>query len=138
VVVSGLAAFLPLGILSGFGMEESEIYGLTGTLATFGFLTAYVLVCIAAPIFLRAEGRLTLRDGAVSVLALLAMGFAFIGNIYPVPAPPYNYLPYIYFAVLLSGLTWSVVLNARTPVFVEKLGGDLDTVADRGNIAQRD
>jgi amino acid transporter len=116
--------------MSACGIGASDIYGLMGTLATFGFLTAYVLVSIAAPIFLKAERRLTVRDGVVSALALLAMSVALIGNVYPVPPPPYNYLPYIYVGVLLSGLTWSMVLNARTPAFVEKLGTDLDTIAD--------
>lgn len=130
VVVSGAAAFLPLGVLTFAGIGPSEIYGITGTLATFGFLTAYVLVSIAAPIFLRAQGRLTIRDGVVSALALIAMGVALVGTLYPVPSAPYNWLPYIYVGVLCAGLTWSMVLNARTPGFAEELGPDLDTVAD--------
>ena len=130
VVVCGVAAFLPLGVLTCLGVGPSEIYGLSGTLATFGFLTAYVLVSIAAPIFLRAQGRLTVRDGLVSALALFAMVVAFMGNVYPVPAAPYNYLPYIYLGLLLTGLTWSVVLNARTSAFAENLDADFDTVPD--------
>jgi amino acid transporter len=130
VVVSGVAAFLPLGVLSCLGVAPSEIYGLTGTLATFGFLTAYVLVTIAAPIFLRAQGRLTVRDGVVSSLALFAMVVAFMGNVYPIPPAPYNYLPYIYLGFLVTGLSWSVFLNARTPEFVEKVDAALDTVPD--------
>jgi amino acid transporter len=130
VVVSGMAAFLPLGVLTCLGIGTSEIYGLTGTLATFGFLTAYVLVSIAAPIFLRAQGRLMVRDVVVSALALFAMIVAFLGNVYPLPPAPYNYLPYIYVALLSIGLTWSVVLNARTPAFAENADADLDTVAD--------
>ncbi|MGC2657781.1 MAG: APC family permease [Bryobacteraceae bacterium] len=119
VVVSGLTAFLPLAVLGVIGVGTSEVYGLFGTLATFGFLTAYVLVSIAAPIFLRTQGRLTIRDGLVSVLALLAMGMAFVGNIYPVPPAPYNYLPYIYLILVGAGLAFSMILNARTSVFAE-------------------
>jgi amino acid transporter len=130
VVVSGIAAFLPLGVLTCLGIGTSEIYGLTATLATFGFLTAYVLISIAAPIFLRAQGRLTIRDGIVSALALLAMIVAFMGNVYPVPSAPYNYLPYIYLGFLLSGLTWSMVLYSRTPAFSKKVDADMDTVTD--------
>jgi amino acid transporter len=132
VVVSGVAAFLPLGILTCLGVGASEVYGLTGTLATFGFLTAYILVSIAAPIFLRAEGRLTVRDGAVSALALFAMVIAFMGNVYPVPPPPYNYLPYVYLGLLLTGFIWSILLNARASAFAKKIEVDLDTVADKG------
>ena len=40
-------------------MNLFEIYGLIGTLATFGFVTAYILVSAAAPLYLRSLGRLT-------------------------------------------------------------------------------
>ncbi len=96
------------------GVAPLDIYGLLGTLATFGFLTAYILVCIAAPVFLRAQGRLKTPDMIVCALALLAMGIVLEGSIYPVPPPPYSYLPYIYLGLLLAGLAWSMALNAKT------------------------
>jgi amino acid transporter len=130
VVVSGLAVFVPLGVLISSGIPPTDVYGLLGTLATFGFLTAYTLVSIAAPIFLRAACRLTFSAVAISALALGAMAVAFIGNIYPVPAAPYSYLPYIYLVLLLGGLTWSVILNARSSNLSEKLSADLDAVAE--------
>jgi amino acid transporter len=114
VLISGLAVFLPLGGLVWMGVAPLDIYGLLGTLATFGFLTAYILVCIAAPVFLRAQGRLKTPDMIVCALALLAMGIVLEGSIYPVPPPPYSYLPYIYLGLLLAGLAWSMALNAKT------------------------
>jgi amino acid transporter len=130
VTVSGLAAFLPLVALILSGIGPLDVYGLLGTLATFGFLTAYMLVSLAAPIFLRAQGRLTFRDIAISAIALIAMAVAFAGSVYPVPAPPYSYLPYIYFGLLLAGLAWSVALNAKATPFSEDLATDLDAVAE--------
>jgi amino acid transporter len=130
VVVSGLAVFLPLIILISMRVSLIDIYGLLATLATFGFLTAYALVCIAAPVFLRANGSLTVRDLVISGLALIAMGMAFMGNVYPVPPAPYSYLSYIYVGLMLAGLTWSLISNARTPTFSDELSGDLDAVVD--------
>jgi hypothetical protein len=89
-----------------------------------------MLVSLAAPIFLRAQGRLTFRDIAISAIALIAMAVAFAGSVYPVPAPPYSYLPYIYFGLLLAGLAWSVALNAKATPFSEDLATDLDAVAE--------
>jgi amino acid transporter len=113
VAVSGLAVFVPLGVMTWIGVSPFDVYGLLGTLATFGFLTAYMLVSVAAPIFLRNEGKLTLKDIAISVLALAAMTLALLGNVYPAPPPPYTYLPYIYLVLLVLGLSWSLVMNAR-------------------------
>ena len=128
VFVSGLAAFVPLAALTLWGVRSFDVYGLTGTFATFGFLTAYILVCIAAPIFLRTQGRLNIRDIVISALALFVMGLAFLGNIYPAPPAPYSYLPYIYLALLLAGLAWSMVLNSRATPFTEDLPADLDAI----------
>ena len=43
-------------------------------------------VSAAAPLYLRSQGRLTLRAIGISILALLAMGAALLGSLYPVPA----------------------------------------------------
>lgn len=130
VVVSGAAVFLPLALLIFRGFSVTDIYGLIATLATFGFLTAYTLVCLAAPMFLKAKGRLTVRDLVISGLALIAMGMAFMGNVYPVPPPPYTYLSYIYLGLLLAGVGWSLISNSRSVAFSERLSRDLDAVAD--------
>ena len=98
-----------------------DIYGLLGTLATFGFVTAYILVCAAAPLYLRAQGRLTLQAIAISALAILAMLFALLGNLYPVPEAPFSYLPYLYAALLLAGFGWSMMWRARAPVLVPEV-----------------
>jgi amino acid transporter len=130
VLLSSLATFTPLAILIILKVGALDIYGLTGTIATFGFLTAYILISVAAPIYLRALGRLNARDIAVSILAVLAMGTALLGSVYPVPPAPYSTLPYIYLALLLGGLIWSVVLKARSPLLVDPVGKDLNVLVD--------
>jgi amino acid transporter len=130
VFVSGFAAFLPLAFLIPAGISPFDVYGMLGTVATLGFLTAYMLVSIAAPIFLHKEGRLRLTDIAISAVALLAMGLALVGNVYPVPPSPFSYLPYIYLALLLGGLAWSLVLNSRSTPFSDPLTHDLDAIAE--------
>jgi hypothetical protein len=106
------------------GMNLFDIYGLIGTLATFGFVTAYILVCAAAPLYLRSQGRLTPQAMGISILAILAMGAALLGNLYPVPEAPYSYLPYLYAALLLTGFAWSTIWSARTPSFVAQIPAD--------------
>jgi len=127
VLLCSLAAFLPAGILTMRGLGGFEVYGLLGTLATFGFVTAYILVSAAAPIFLRSQGRLTVQAIGVSVLAVIAMGAALLGSLYPVPPPPYSVLPYLYVGLLLGGLAWSVILNVRSPALIREIATDLES-----------
>jgi len=114
VLLSSIAAFLPAGIMSLRGMTLFDIYGLAGTLATFGFLTVYILVSVAAPRYLRSKGRLTPSAITISILAVVAMGAALLGSLYPVPAAPYAILPYLYVGLLLSGFVWSMLRTARS------------------------
>src|SRR5580704_11750299 len=122
VLLSSIAAFLPAAIMTLRGVSLFDIYGLVGTLATFGFVTVYILVSAAAPLYLRSQGRLTPRAITISVLAVLAMGAALLGSLYPVPAPPYSILPYLYAGLLLAGFAWSMIWIARSPSLATEIG----------------
>ncbi len=128
VLWCSIAAFIPAGIMTLRGMNLFEIYGLIGTLATFGFVTVYILVSAAAPLYLRSEGRLTPQALTISVLAIFAMSAALLGNLYPVPDAPYSYLPYLYAVLLLAGFGWSMMWRARTPSLVPQMSADLRAI----------
>jgi len=121
VLVTSIAAFIPAAILTLRGVGLFDIYGLLGTLATFGFVTAYILVSAAAPAYLRSLGGLTPRAIVISALAVVAMGAALLGSLYPVPAAPYSYLPYLYAGLLLSGFAWSTIWMGRPPTLAEEI-----------------
>ena len=106
IVVTGIAAVAPVAVLAARGASGLDVYGWMGSLATYGFIVAYALVCIALPRYLRAHGAY--RPGAQIIpwLAFTAMLLALIGNLYPVPEGPYGKLPYIYLAYLGAGLLW--------------------------------
>lgn len=60
---------------------------------------------------------------AISCLAVLAMGAALLGSLYPVPTPPYSILPYLYVGLLLSGFVWSMIWSARpVPIRIGRTG----------------
>ena len=108
VVITGIAALLPVAVLAARGASGLDVYGWLGSLATYGFIVAYALVCLALPRYLRAHD--VYRGGAQIVpwLAGAAMLLALVGNFYPVPEGPYGKLPYIYLAYLTAGLLWFV------------------------------
>jgi amino acid transporter len=106
IVITGIAAVLPVAVLAARGASGLDVYGWLGSLATYGFIVAYALVCIALPRYLRDHG--VYRPGAQLIpwLAGIAMLLALVGNLYPVPEGPYGKLPYIYLAYLIAGLIW--------------------------------
>ncbi len=113
VIITGVAALLPVAILAARGASGLDVYGWLGSLATYGFIVAYALVCLALPRYLRDHGAF--RQGAQIVpwLAGLAMLLALVGNFYPVPEGPYGKLPYIYLAYLMAGLLWFALRSRR-------------------------
>ncbi len=113
VVITGVAAVLPVAVLAARGASGLDVYGWMGSLATYGFIVAYALVCIALPRYMRQHGVVRSGVHVLPALAATAMLLALIGNLYPVPEGPYGKLPYIYLAYLIAGLGW-FFLRARS------------------------
>jgi amino acid transporter len=109
-------------ILIAEGITPLEIFGYIGTLASYGYLLAYVLVAISAPIFLARRKVLTPLPVVVSVLAAAAIVYVIYKNVVPVPAAPYNYFPYVFLAWVVVGLAWYLALKVRNPARAAQLG----------------
>ena len=95
VVVTAIAAVLPVAILAARGSSGLDVYGWMGSLATYGFIVTYALVCIALPRYLQIQGICRPNfSRIIPGLACAAMMLALVGNLYPVPEGPYGKLPY--------------------------------------------
>jgi len=106
ILVTGTCAVVPVAVLAARGASGLDVYGWMGSLATYGFIVTYALVCLALPGYLRNHDAFTMGAQVVSVLACGAMLLALAGNLYPVPEGPYGKLPYIYLVYLAFGLSW--------------------------------
>jgi amino acid transporter len=106
VLVSGIAVALPPLLLAARGSAALDIYGWLGSLATYGFIVAYALVCLALPGYLRLHNAYRPSAHALSWLACIVMLLGLAGNLYPVPEGPYGLLPYIYLGYVLAGMLW--------------------------------
>lgn len=98
--------------LNGIGMLD--IYGLNGTLATYGFLVAYVLIAAGA---MRSAARQRASRAAVAVAGvagMLFMGLAVVGSVYPWPAAPYDTLPPMFAVYMAIGIVWMIYDRRRT------------------------
>ena len=101
-------------------------FGDAGTLAAFGFLVAYYLITVAAPVYLKRQSLLRPRDVVVAGIAVLCLLVPTIGSFYPMPAWPVNLFPYIFLTWMAVGGTWLFVVNRRQPGILGDIEADLD------------
>jgi amino acid transporter len=113
ILITGIAAVAPVAVLAARGASGLDVYGWMGSLATYGFIVAYALVCMALPRYLGQHGAHDPAAPVISTLAAVAMLLALAGNLYPIPEGPYGKLPYIYLAYLVAGWAW-FGLRSRT------------------------
>ena len=112
-VLTAVFAFVPVAVLAHRGVTGADIYGYMGTLAVFGFLTAYTLAAIALAVHLYREQRLTAWSILLCLAAVLAMIAGLLGNLFPVPPAPYRYFPYVYLVYLAVALVWYWIAGKR-------------------------
>jgi amino acid transporter len=108
IMVTAAAAVLPVFILALRGASGLDVYGWMGSLATYGFIVAYALACLALPRYLAQQGAARPGAQVIPWLAGGAMLLALVGNLYPVPEGPYGKLPYIFLAYVIAGMLWFV------------------------------
>jgi amino acid transporter len=101
ILAAGLAAFLPVSVLAAKGVSGVDVFGWMGSLAVYGFVISYGLVCFALPRYLRDHhGVVNAATRTIPWIAFGAMMFALVANLYPVPEGAYGKLPYVYLAYM--------------------------------------
>lgn len=105
---------VPAGMLV-YGTTPFNIYAYTGTLGTFGYLTAYLLMAIGMPVFTRTRGFGRGYHWVLAAAAVAAVVYVVYKNLVPVPPSPYDVLPYLYLALLLVGVGGYAVLRVVAP-----------------------
>ncbi|MCF4969329.1 APC family permease [Nostoc sp. CMAA1605] len=135
IALCSLITFIIPATLNLLGIKPFVILGYTGTICTYGFLLVYILVSVAAPVYLHRLGKLRSLDLAFSVLAVLFMMIPIIGtlgipgsDLFPVPPSPYNIFPYLFLLYLLAGFGWFMIQRLRYPKMVKKLEHSIDAI----------
>jgi len=118
IVLVATLALIPAGFLNAFGW--------TGTIASFGFVIVYLGMCIAAPLELRKTGEMKPLNVLVGVAGVALMAFVIWGSVYPVPAYPFNILPYLFLAYMIIGAVWFGVLKAKSPQVLTSIVHDME------------
>ena len=102
-----------------------DIYGYLASVGTFGVLVAYVLVSIAAPMYLRKRNESSIWVVLACIGSIILMAVPFVGSLYPIPAPPYNYLPYVFLVLLAVGVARFAYLRYSQPNVIRAIQDDL-------------
>jgi amino acid transporter len=142
VGIAGLIVFLIPTVTTMFGVKPLDNYAYAGTIATYGFLAAYLLISIAAPIYLARRGELQPANVVVSLLGIIFMliptlgsfgiaGDNFLSKIFPIPAAPYNVFPYLFLLYLVGGAVWFAVMRSRSPGIIRRMEADIEAAHNR-------
>lgn len=113
-----LVGIIALGLAVGLtfsGWALLDGYGILGSIATYGFLVSYALVSLGAPFYLRRLGELRFHHILSSAVAIVLLAVVLIGSVYPIPAWPYNILPYIFLALLGIGVAYFLLQRVIAP-----------------------
>lgn len=127
--------FLIPASLNILGVKTFDTLGYMGTICTYGFLLVYILVCLAAPIYLHRLGKLRPMDLVFSFLGVAFMAIPIVGTIgipgndlFPVPKAPYNAFPYLFLLYLAAGLGWFLIQKRRSPKMVGKMERAIEAI----------
>src|SRR5262245_58213048 len=126
VTVMSVIAFAVPTTLVSLNQVPLDVFGWVGTLAAFGFLMPYILITLSAPAYLRKLGELSGKDWAVCGASLALLLIPTVGSIYPIPAAPVRYFPYLYLLYLAAGILWIVSFHRRKPTVGQAIRAELD------------
>ncbi|MBD2666065.1 APC family permease [Richelia sinica] len=122
VTICSLFTFLVPALMSFFHIQLFECMGYLGAICSYGFLTVYIMISVAAPVYLYKIRKLRPIDVVFAVLALVFMMIPVVGsvglpgsNLFPVPEAPYNTFPYIFLMYLAVSCGWFFLKKQHSP-----------------------
>ena len=111
--------------MSFFHIKLFDCMGYLGAICSYGFLTVYILISVAAPVYLYKIKKLRLIDVVFAALAVAFMMIPVVGSVgisgsslFPVPEAPYNTFPYLFLLYLSVTCGWFFVKKQRSPHLV--------------------
>jgi amino acid transporter len=102
----------------------AAVFAYAGTVGVLSLLLVYLATQVGAIKLFRSIGRWRGAQPVVPLIAIVLLAYALYANVYPIPATPYNYFPYVVIAWVIAGVA-IVVLN---PALVTRIGKALTEV----------
>lgn len=114
VALSGVCLVVAV-VMAVVGVPALNVFAYAGTIGTYGYMVAYILIAVGAPVFLHRRREPFAAALVVGVLGALAMTYVLVRNVYPVAVEPYNRLPWIFLSFMALALAWYTVARRLTP-----------------------
>lgn len=137
IFVIGLIAVviaLPVSLKSGGFLAFAYIGGTAG----IAFIAIYISSCVAAIVIFNRQWRSErniVKHIIVPLIAALIFVIPLVGTFYPMPAWPYNVLPYVALAWLALGIVIAIYLSKKHPQRLAAIGRVfVDAEPDHGQI----
>ena len=112
-------------ILSGHG--PLDVINWMGTTATFGFMLAYLLVAIAAPLYLYRRGEPYIAPLVVGIIGSLIMLYVYYASVWPIQPMPGPLWPIIFVSWMIIGFAWYFIVRSRSPHVMAQIGAIHET-----------
>ncbi|WP_404434088.1 APC family permease [Microbacterium lacus] len=120
VLLTALVTVVPFTVFA-LGGSRQDLRMVTSPASTLGFVLAYTLICLAAPIFLWRLRELTLRSAMLSAVPFA--GLTTVLCFYLGATTRDNPLGLAWSAVILAAIVvWGTVTLARRPSLASRLG----------------
>ena len=130
--------FLVPASMTIFGLKAFESMAYLGTMCTYGFLVTYILVSIAAPVYLYRIGKLKPIDGVIGLLGAGFMMLPILGMVgipgstwFPVPEAPYDAFPKLFLLYLGLGCGWFFWQRSRSPKMIRRMQHSIEAICVR-------
>jgi amino acid transporter len=135
VAAAALVTFAAPAALYAGGISAFDSQGHFGTLCSFGFITVYILISLAAPLYLKSIGKLTSRAIAYAVGGVLFMTLPVLGTLgipgselFPPPDETGVVLVAVFVIYMGVGVTWLAIERVRRPKMIGHVQSAIESV----------
>jgi amino acid transporter len=112
-------------------MALLDAFGYLGTLATFGFLFAYILIVLAATIFSTQRREVRVVPAVLSIATIALLSLPLVASFGSISSRPESYLPYVFLGLLLLGAARFGYLRITRGELLRVMGDRLGSMAVR-------
>ena len=135
VSICTLAMFLVPAVMALFHIKLFESMGYLGAMCSYGFLTVYILISVAAPVYLHQIRKLRPINVVVSLVAIGFMMIPVLGSVgipgstlFPVPEAPYDAFPYLFLLYLVVTCGWFIMQRVRSPQILVSMEQGIEAI----------